>query len=582
MNIIIKGIGIVSSLGIGAEATAEALRKGDTGIHTMKYLQSQHTELPVGEVPLSNEEMIQMLNATSGRYVSRTALMGAIALREALHSAGIDADLKGKRVCLISGTTVGGMDMTERVFASADDNDLYYCVKHHDCGSSTEDMARLAGVEAECCTVSTACSAALNAIIVGSEMLKNDEADIVIAGGSEALSRFHLNGFNSLKILDDKPSRPFCATRQGLNLGEGAAYVVMTREEDAKGKGIYLAGYANRCDAYHQTASSPEGKGASLAMSAALRMAHLTPQDIDYVNAHGTGTPDNDRSESHALQTVFGENLPPVSSTKGATGHTTSASGAIETVICILAMRNGFIPGNNGWREKDDECIAPVAAAYAATLHHVMCNSFGFGGNDSSIILSDTTVEQRQDAVPSWQVEEVADVTVDSMEQLTELAEYVSPRETRRMGKLLKAATLSSLKALRMAGVDNPDAIITATANGMLENSEQLLREIADNGEQTTSPTLFMQSTHNTIGSAIAIRLGCHGYNITYTQGDKSLQCALSDARRLIATGQAETVLVGCHDESAPYLNTLLQRLGEETSREIYSRSIVLTRKKER
>lgn len=582
MNIIIKGIGIVSSLGIGAEATAEALRKGDTGIHTMRYLQSQHTELPVGEVPLSNEEMIQMLNTTSGRYVSRTVLMGAIALREALHSAGIDADLKGKRVYLISGTTVGGMDMTERVFASAEDNDLYYCVKHHDCGSSTEDMARLAGVEAECCTVSTACSAALNAIIVGSEMLKNDEADIVIAGGSEALSRFHLNGFNSLKILDDKPSRPFCATRQGLNLGEGAAYVVMTREEDAKGKGIYLAGYANRCDAYHQTASSPEGKGASLAMSAALRMAHLTPQDIDYVNAHGTGTPDNDRSESHALQTVFGENLPPVSSTKGATGHTTSASGAIETVICILAMRNGFIPGNNGWREKDDECIAPVAAAYAATLHHVMCNSFGFGGNDSSIILSDTTVEQRHDAVPSWQVEEVADVTVDSMEQLTELAEYVSPRETRRMGKLLKAATLSSLKALRMAGADNPDAIITATANGMLENSEQLLREIADNGEQTTSPTLFMQSTHNTIGSAIAIRLGCHGYNITYTQGDQSLQCALSDARRLIATGQAETVLVGCHDESAPYLNTLLQRLGEKTSREIYSRSIVLTRKKER
>lgn len=582
MNIIINGIGIVSSLGIGAEATAEALRKGSTGIRTMRYLQSQHTELPVGEVPFSNEEMIQMLNATSGRYVSRTVLMGAIALREALHSAGIDADLKGKRVCLISGTTVGGMDMTESVFASADDNDLYYCVKHHDCGSSTEDMARLAGVEAECCTVSTACSAALNAIIVGSEMLKNDEADIVIAGGSEALSRFHLNGFNSLKILDDKPSRPFCATRQGLNLGEGAAYVVMTREEDAKGKGIYLAGYANRCDAYHQTASSPEGKGASLAMSAALRMAHLTPQDIDYVNAHGTGTPDNDRSESHALQTVFGENLPPVSSTKGATGHTTSASGAIETVICILAMRNGFIPGNNGWREKDDECIAPVAAAYAATLHHVMCNSFGFGGNDSSIILSDTTVEQRQDAAPSWQVEEVADVTVDSMEQLTELAEYVSPRETRRMGKLLKAATLSSLKALRMAGVDNPDAIVTATANGMLENSEQLLREIADNGEQTTSPTLFMQSTHNTIGSAIAIRLGCHGYNITYTQGDQSLQCALSDARRLIATGQAETVLVGCHDESAPYLNTLLQRLGEETSREIYSRSIVLTRKKER
>ena len=144
------------------------------------------------------------------------------------------------------------------------------------------------------------------------------------------------------------------------------------------------------------------------------------------------------------------------------------------------------------------------------------------------------------------------------------------------MGKLMKAATITSLKALQAAGIETPDAIITATAFGMLETSEKFLVDMLENGEETLSPTLFMQSTHNTLSSAIAIRLKCHGYNMTYTQGSDSLEWALRDARRLIETGKAKTVLVGYHDEATPTFQEFFRRLGKPVPQGLYSRSIVL------
>lgn len=193
-----------------------------------------------------------------------------------------------------------------------------------------------------------------NALLLGADMLKAGDADIVVAGGSEALSLFHLNGFNSLMILDHERCRPFDGTRAGLNLGEGAAYVVMERLDDAVARhataDACLAGYGNACDAFHQTASSPEGIGALLAMRQALDMAGLKPKDVQWVHAHGTGTVNNDQSEARAIRQVFQGHLPAVSSTKSFTGHTTSASGSIAAVISIIAMHHRFIPVNLGWR----------------------------------------------------------------------------------------------------------------------------------------------------------------------------------------------------------------------------------------
>jgi 3-oxoacyl-(acyl-carrier-protein) synthase len=230
-------------------------------------------------------------------------------------------------------------------------------------------------------------------LIFGTLLIRSGLRDIVVAGGTEALTRFHLNGFKSLMILDEAPCRPFDATRAGLNLGEGAAFIVLESEESALRRGVKplaeLRGTGNACDAYHQTASSEDGEGAYLAMTKALQDAGLEASEIQYVNAHGTGTPNNDASESAALRRVFGEKMPPVSSTKGFTGHTTSASGSIETVFSLLALRHQFVPENLVFTQKDPACIVPYRGEpLERPLRGVMCNSFGFGGNDSSLIIS--------------------------------------------------------------------------------------------------------------------------------------------------------------------------------------------------
>jgi 3-oxoacyl-(acyl-carrier-protein) synthase len=356
----------------------------------------------------------------------------------------------------------------------------------------------------------------------------------------------------------------------------------METEEGARRRGVtshaYLTGYGNACDAFHQTASSDNGEGAYLAMTEALQMAGLKPSDIQYVNAHGTGTPNNDLSESMALKRVFGENMPLISSTKSFTGHTTSASGSIESVICLLALQHQFVPANLGWSQAIDGGIVPTLGEDHYHLEHVVCNSFGFGGNDTSLVFSlsrNDRLEIGNDAPRV--IKELARVEITSEDQLAEIRDYVKPLEARRMGKIMKSSLLSSLKALRQAGIEQPDAIITGTALGCLENSELLLRQMVEEGETMLKPTYFMQSTHNTISSNIAIRLGCHGYNITYTQDQASFDWAMRDAELLLKSGKCKTVLVGCHDESTPFYRQLMQRLGYDEIPSVNSKAIVLS-----
>jgi 3-oxoacyl-(acyl-carrier-protein) synthase len=583
-NIVITGEGIISAIGLDKQQTLQSLQEGKSGIGEMHHLASSHHELPVGEVKLSDEEMKRQLALPIEDPISRTTLLGIIAVKQALIDAHLTLDNQtSKRIVLISGTTVGGMDMTERHFEEmVERGEKVELLLQHDGGSCTERIARHFGIFSESATISTACSSAANALILGANLLKSGQADIVVAGGTEALTRFHLNGFNSLMILDHERCRPFDANRAGLNLGEGAAYVVMETEEMARQRQAdihaWLTGYGNACDAFHQTASSDNGEGAYLAMTEALTMAGLSPSDIDYVNAHGTGTPNNDVSESFALQRVFANELPPISSTKSMTGHATSASGSIETVICLLAMQHGFIPANVGWQQPMIDGITPSMGKTGCVLHHVMCNSFGFGGNDSSLVLSkDGGVEEDIKREVKEDIKEVARVEITSEEQLADIRNYVKPLEARRMGKIMKSSLLSSLQALEQAGITKPDAIITATALGCLENSEALLYQMKDEGEVMLKPTNFMQSTHNTIGSNIAIRLKCHGYNMTYTHGKQSLDWALRDAHLLLETGKAKSVLVGLHDESTPLYRALMDKMGVHDLPNIHSIAIVLT-----
>lgn len=567
MNIVITAEGIVSAIGNSEAEVVESLRSRNSGIGEMQFLQSKHKELPVGEVKMSNSEMKTALCIPQAEEVSRTSLMGILAIRQFADSLPKKKDTDSTRIVLISGTTVGTMDITERHFHNIlEEQDLSF-LKYHGCGGSTQRIADYFGCFSDVTTVSTACSSAANAILLGANMIKAGKADVVVAGGSESLSRFHLNGFNSLMILDKERCRPFDKTRAGLNLGEGAAFVVLESEEHAKKRGAeihaYLAGYGNACDAFHQTASSDNGEGAYLAMKEALAMAGLHPEDIQYVNAHGTGTPNNDQSEGVALKRVFGECMPLVSSTKSFTGHTTSASGGIETVICLLAMKYGFVPANLGWQNQIEGGITPTLGVDDIKLDNVVCNSFGFGGNDTSLILSKKKpVASIAVYNPDMKIKVLSKVEITSDDELSEIRKYVKPIAARRMGKLMKSSLLSSLTALEQAGVEMPDAVITGTAYGCLENTERLLRQIDAEEEESISPTYFMQSTHNTIGSNIAIKLGCHGYNSTYSQRGDSLEWAIRDAELLIRSGKCRTVLVGCHDESTPTLKGMLDRIG--------------------
>ena len=569
--IVITGAGIISAIGNNKEAVWSSLKGECCGISAPRYLETSHSQLPVGEVKMSNRELAELCGV-SQEECTRTALLGIVALREALQQAGIGRD-ETASMALISGTTVGSMDKTERDYLSCGSVDVI-----GDCETSTLQMASKVGDFGYITTCSTACSSAANAFIVGAELIRSGLYSKVAVGGTEALSKFHLNGFNSLMILDKEICRPFDATRAGLNLGEGAAFMVLETLESAMERGAtplaLLSGWGNACDAFHQTATSAQGEGGYLSMSKALECAKLTPAEIDYINAHGTATPNNDSSEANAIKRLFGEQVPLFSSTKSLTGHTTSASGSIEMVISLLAMQHSFVPANHNWSKGMDEGLTPVAKGMEGVeLNHILCNSFGFGGNDTTLILSKfNTSTSIKDSYTCKRLEQIRAhivCAVDYNSIAPEEMPAIPPMAARRMKGMLKRALVTSLVALNRAGNPLPDAIITGTGLGCVEETLAFLNEIYRNGEQLLKPTCFMNSTHNTIGSLIAIHTGNHGYNNTYSQGGDSLYSALLDALLQISLGEIESALVGWHESAgersvALYVTKYSENGGEE------------------
>lgn len=393
--VFIAGSGIISAIGNNIAECFDALENGREGMQQMQYLNSlHHNKLPVAEVKLSNEELSNLSGLPP--TISRTALLSLIAAREALNNSGIQ-NLGALRTGFISANSVGGMDKTENFFTQffADNSKgQLRDVVHHECGSVTELVADALNIKNYVTTISTACSSSANAIFFGARLIKNNLLDVVIAGGTDSLTRFTLNGFNTLMILDEQLCQPFDENRRGLNLGEGAGYIVLVSEKVAatlkKKPAVILSGYCNANDAYHQTASSPDGIGSFLAMSGALKKAGLRPTDIDYINLHGTGTQNNDIAEGTAIKRLFDPRYPLMSSTKAFTGHTLGASGGIEAVFSLLALEHGKVFPNLRLETPMKELpFVPVKEIINnAKVNHVLSNSFGFGGNCSSLIFS--------------------------------------------------------------------------------------------------------------------------------------------------------------------------------------------------
>ena len=392
-RILVAGSGIISAIGTTEEEILKSFQDHASGIGRLSLFDSIYKDsLPVGEVKLSNDELADRLSKPTS--ITRTALLAIHAARESVRSSGID--VRKWRTGLISATTVGGMDKTENFFIDFlrdPRSGRLRDVVNHECGKTTELVAEDLGVTDFISTINTACSSSVNAIALGSRLILHNKLDVVIAGGTDALSKFTLNGFNSLMILDKNPCRPFDAGRNGLNLGEGAGFIVLVSEKVASQMKLHpqcqVTGYANTNDAYHQTASSPDGRGSYAAMQRALAMSEIKPSQISYVNLHGTGTVNNDLSEGTAVKRLFGEHIPPLSSTKAFTGHTLGASGGIEAVFSMMAIKYQCVFPNLRFETSIPEVgIIPQLEFESKIIDHVMSNSFGFGGNCSSVIIS--------------------------------------------------------------------------------------------------------------------------------------------------------------------------------------------------
>ena len=387
----ITGAGCLCAAGPDLAACMEALFAGKRAPAPPQLFSAGHAvKYPVFEVPESFFPAVMPADPN----ILRTARLARAASAEALANAGwAAADLDKLRVGVIVGTTVG----------SAMNNEGFYR-EYRDGGSpgmepihrflATNPAAAVAdyfGFRGPVQTIVNACSSGTDAVGIAAQWIREGVCDLVLAGGADELCRTTYNGFISLMITDSEPVRPFDVQRKGLNLGEGAGMLVLESDALIQRRPdrvrAWLAGYGGACDAYHLTAPHPEGSGLKQALSEAMDAAGCKPEDIAFVNAHGTGTPDNDRVESRTLADVFPGT--PFLSTKGFTGHTLGAAGGIEAAMTLACLEQERIPASIGFSEPDPELPAcPVVAATAVAGCFALSQSLAFGGNNAVIVMA--------------------------------------------------------------------------------------------------------------------------------------------------------------------------------------------------
>jgi 3-oxoacyl-[acyl-carrier-protein] synthase-1/3-oxoacyl-[acyl-carrier-protein] synthase II len=558
-------MGIISSLGQGVGRHVDSLKKNCSGIEPLKlFIPSPGNLLPAGEIP----NFKQTLN------VPRTHELAFLAAQEALSATRVVPD------AIILGTTTGGMPLTEALLRKSEkDADQY---KYHSTSSVAEFLAGALRCSGLVLTVTTACSSGAVAIKLAYELLSSGKANRVLAGGADALCRLTYYGFNSLQLIDPSGAHPLDLDRNGMTVAEGAAMLLLEAGESSPDNAIAeILGGGLSCDAYHPTAPHPEGKGALAAMKKALEDAGIIPVDIEYINLHGTGTKDNDLAEAKAIHSVFGNNIPSLSSVKGATGHSLAASGAIESVICAAAIREGLIPANTGCTNPDPELnLKPALAPLKQKVGTVLSNSFGFGGNNACLVLADLrSRRERQKQAVSFGFEVLGctcftgagdlEQTLKNLNEgktctgtlpFSEISSKLSPSEVRRLKRLPRLALALAMDACESSRLSQtPSSIFFGTSWGPLSETYNFLTKLYESNEQFPSPTEFVGSVHNAPPGQVAMMLNATGPNITTTGGDYSFEQALL-AASLIVRGSDHTVLVMGADEHHQILSPLLDR----------------------
>jgi 3-oxoacyl-[acyl-carrier-protein] synthase-1 len=381
-----------SCLGRGLGATLASLEAARTGLAPCRF-ETVTLDTHVGEVAGVDDER---LPAELGEFECRNNRLALLALRQDGFDEAVRAAarrLTPKRIGVWLGTSTSGILETELAYRQRDPGTGalpggFRYRGAHNTFSVAAFVQRALGLEGPAAVISSACSSSAKVFASAQRAIAAGLVDAAVVGGVDSLCLTTLYGFHSLQLVARTPCRPFDRERDGLSIGEAAAFALIERPEGRPAAGaVLLLGTGESSDAWHMSAPHPEGRGARAAMEQALAAAHLEPGDIDYLNFHGTGTPSNDAAEAHAVAAVLGTSLPG-SSTKGATGHTLGAAGALEAVICALALRHGLMPGGVNTRALDPELgVSYLLENAQAPLRYVMSNSFGFGGSNCSLVL---------------------------------------------------------------------------------------------------------------------------------------------------------------------------------------------------
>lgn len=559
-KVYISSMGITCPVGTGIAQLRDAIQNGTKGLTPIKLFKCHESPgLPVGEISVPTEP----------NHLPRTHQLAHIAAQQAMENSEIVPD------AVVIGTTTGGMLSSENhLINKQSDRSLY---QFHSIGSIAQEIARFYQCKGPAITVSTACSSGAVAIKIAMELLRTEKARHVLVGGVDSLCRLTYHGFKSLQLVDPVGARPFDKYRKGMNVAEGAAMMMLSVQK-TKNVIAEILGAGLSCDAFHPAKPHPDGEGAFLAMQSAIQDAGICIQDIDYINLHGTGTFDNDLAEAKAINRLFPDKKPYLSSIKGALGHGLAASGAIEVVVSALTISEGIIPANIGYENSDPDLnLEPLKAPLQYPVHTVLSNSFGFGGNNAAIVISTPDrFETKKRIARSKSLSIIGSACLsgagntaktieklchhekcDGMMSSDQLSENLSPNKIRRLKRLPRLAL--SLAAASYNSVEkkvSPAAIFLGTGWGALSETDDFMKSLFESDYKFPSPTSFVGSVHNSPGSHIAIEYQSTQSNITTCGGDHSFEQALFVADLMTRNNEDAFWLLGV-DEAHPNLSSL-------------------------
>lgn len=554
-RIAITGVGIVSALGQTAPDTFSALMRGERGLSPLSLFDPGDVRSRlVGEVKGLRVSDV----AAAGRELSRTDAMAVAAAREAAKRARL---APGARLGVALGGTTGGMFETEAELSKPDLASLPQAraerLMSYPLSASLAPVAAALGGAVVTRSICSACSSGAIALVQGAAWLERGDVDVAIVGGADGLCRLTVLGFNSLGATDPEPCRPFDRARAGLNLGEGAAVLVLEREASAKTRGVevlaWLDGYAVGAEAHHITHPDASAAPAVRLLRAALARAGRTPAELGYVNAHGTGTQQNDAMEARALLELLGASAGSVwvSSSKAQLGHTLGASGALEAAITVLALAEGAVPPSVGLTEPELSGLRHVQAPQQRQrLEAALSSSFGFGGMSCVLALAATHTRAPE---LKRRVRPIAVVGAASMDATTEPEKSLDPERSRRFDRASAFASLGAGLAARGASAPQLQSLsphettglVLGTAFGAVERTMAFLARASQRGPRHVPPAEFPHLVPSAPAGNASVYAGLTGPVFAVSDLAQSGEAALAAGADLLELGVASRLVVG-------------------------------------